>query len=117
MPAWFSTMGTADKPGKPEIAVASLEYYWGCAPGLTAYQKMIGTSQSTPMIAAVALLWREARAKLALEGKLAFPTGPAVLSEFRVWLQRVAKDTNKNGWDPELGYGVLLLNPSDMPSA
>lgn len=117
MPAWFSTMGTPDVPGKPEIAVAALEYYWGCLPGYSTYGRMTGTSMATPMVAGVALLWREARRKLADEGKVPFPQGSNVLAEFRQWLYRIAKDTNNNGWDPELGWGVLLLNPSDMPGA
>lgn len=117
MPAWFSTMayrGTADteeaRLTAPEIAVASLEFYWGCGPGLRTYLRMIGTSMATPMIAATALLWREAR----LLSGTPFPTGEAVLREFRAWLRRVAKDTNKNGWDAELGYGVLLLGDGDL---
>jgi len=114
MPAWFSTMGTPDMPGKPEVAIASLEYYWGCLPGRATYGKMIGTSMSTPTLAGVALLWREARQALAAAGTKPFPTGKNVIREFRVWLQRVAKDTNKNGWDPELGYGVLMLDPTDL---
>ena len=114
MPAWFSTMGTPDMPGKPEIAIASLEYYWGCLPGRTTYGRMIGTSQSTPTLAGVALLWREARQALAASGTKPFPTGKNVIREFREWLYRVAKDTNKNGWDPELGYGVLLIEPTDL---
>lgn len=109
MPAWFSTAGVGgDKTSQPEVAVASLEYYWGCAPGRTNYMRMVGTSQSTPLVAAMALLWREA-----MGSKL--PGGEAVLSEFRAWLHRVSDDTNKNGWDPELGYGVLLLSPADLP--
>jgi hypothetical protein len=107
-------MGSVDAPGKPEIAVASLEYYWGCLPGRSTYGKMIGTSQATPTIAAVALLWREARMALAAAGTRPFPTGANVIKEFRQWLYKVADDTNKNGWDPELGYGVLLLDPGDL---
>lgn len=114
MPAWFSTMGDPSKPGKPEVAVASLEYYWGCVPGRSMYGKMIGTSMSTPTLAGVALLWREAREKLYKEGTRPFPTGMDVLKEFREWLHRVAKDTNANGWDPELGYGVLLVDVKDF---
>ena len=114
LPAWFSTMGSPDAPGKPEIAVASLEFYWGCLPGRSTYGRMIGTSQATPTIAGVALLWREARQQLAAAGKKDFPKGADVLKEFRQWLHRVAKDTNNNGWDPELGYGVLLLDPTDF---
>jgi major intracellular serine protease len=104
MPAWFSTMGRgSNRLEQPEIAVKSLEYYWGCLPGNN-YGRMIGTSMSTPLVAAAALLWREA-----LVLKNALPKGPAVLEAFRAWLQRCAVDTNKNGWDPELGYGVLLF--------
>lgn len=115
MPAWFSTIGRggAGKPWQqPEIAIASLEYYWGCIPGQ--YGKMIGTSMSTPLFAGAALLWREAREKAAEEGKRPMPTGSDVLREFRAWLKSVANDTNKNGWDPELGYGVLLLEDGEL---
>jgi ABC-type tungstate transport system substrate-binding protein len=62
-----------------------------------------------PLIAAIALLWREA---MQLKGIM--PTGSNVLCEFRKWLYRIAKDTNKNGWDATIGYGVLLLNPQDL---
>ena len=111
MPAWFSTVGAGRKDvNQPEVAVASLEFYWGCMPGRRTYGKMIGTSMATPLIAAVALLWREARMKAIKP----FPTGEDVLKEFRTWLHRVANDTNKNGWDPELGYGVLLLEDGEL---
>jgi major intracellular serine protease len=116
LPMWFSTMGKGGKAvNQPEVAVASLEYYWGCMPGQTTYGTMIGTSQATPMIAGVALLWREARMKAVETKKIAFPSGINVLKEFREWLHRVANDTNKNGWDPELGYGVLLIEPNEVP--
>ena len=114
LPAWFSTIGfdPADElhEMKPEVAVASKEFYWGCLPGRQAYGKMIGTSMATPLIAATALLWREAR----LLSDAPFPRGEDVLKEFRAWLKRVANDTNKNGWDAELGYGVLLLEDGEL---
>ena len=114
MPAWFSTAGFDPKDElhtmKPEVAVASLEFYWGCIPGRSAYGKMIGTSMATPLVAATALLWREAR----LHADKPFPTGENVLKEFRKWLHRVSNDTNNNGWDPELGYGVLLLDDEEL---
>ena len=118
LPAWFSTVGRGGKDWKqPEIAVASLEYYWGCVPGRKSYGRMIGTSMATPLVAAVALLWREARQKQADAGGAPFPTGADVLAQFRAWLHRVANDTNNNGWDPELGYGVLLLEDGEMPGS
>ena len=110
LPAWFSTMGKGkNKLEQPEVAVAALEYYWGAAPGRNTYCRMIGTSMATPLVAAVALLWREARVKA---GTL--PTGAAVLDEFRKWLRKVVNDTNRNGWDPELGFGVLLLEDGEL---
>ena len=108
LPAWFSTTGRGTDPDEqPEVAVASLEYYWGCAPG-NQYVRMIGTSMATPLIAAMALLWREAREKA---GTL--PGGEENFKQFRQWLRRVADDTNRNGWDPELGFGVFLLSSKD----
>jgi subtilisin family serine protease len=110
MPYWFSTIGV---PGpdttQPEIAVAMLEYYYGCLPRPTSssaspYGVMIGTSQAAPIISGALILWAEAMTK---SGKM--PIGEDVLKEARLWLRRVAVDTNKNGWDPEIGYGVLLL--------
>jgi len=112
LPAWFSTVGAGGtQDQQPEVAVASLEYYYGCLPGVSTYGTMIGTSQATPMVAALALLWREAREK----SDKPMPTGADVFKEFRVWLRAVANDTNKNGWDPELGFGVALIAPSEMP--
>ena len=109
-PAWFSTVGKGrNKLQQPEVAVASLEYYWGCIPGKSNYGRMIGTSMSTPLMAGAALLWREAMEK---SGKL--PTGSDVLKVFRKWLYKVLNDTNRNGWDAELGYGVLLLEDGEL---
>ena len=109
LPAFFSTGGIGYiKEEQPEISVASLEYYWGCLPNNN-YGKMIGTSMSCPTAAGVALLWREAMRNrgVTIEGKM-------VISLFRDWIKRVAKDTNKNGWDSDLGYGVLLLEDGDL---
>lgn len=104
MPHWFSTSGIGDdKFEQPEVAIASLEYYWGCLPQ-NKYGRMIGTSMACPMMAGVALLWREAMRK---NKKL--PVGKDVLFEFRKWIQKTAEDTNKNGWDASLGFGVLKL--------
>ena len=98
MPAWFSTAGAGGSQDcQPEIAVASLEFYYGCLPGISTYGTMIGTSQATPMIAALALLWREARELLSSKGGMPMPTGEAVFKEFRTWLRKIANDTNKNG--------------------
>lgn len=104
LPHWFTTYGKGDNPyEQPEVAIASLEYYWGCLPQ-NKYGKMIGTSMACPMMAGVALLWRQA-----MRSKGILPTGKDVLVSFRKWLQKTAKDTNKNGWDAALGFGVLLL--------
>jgi subtilisin family serine protease len=113
MPAWFSTVGQHDENAiiprnrQPEIAVSMLEYAWSTVPG--GYGKMIGTSMACPLAAAMALLWREAHTK-----KGTLPEGKDVFYSFRRWLQRVANDTNNNGWDPELGYGVLLVDESEL---
>ena len=115
MPAWFSTAGVGGtQDQQPEVAVASLEYYYGCLPGVSTYGTMIGTSQATPLIAALALLWREAREKSASPAS-PMPTGADVFKSFRLWLRKVADDTNANGWDPELGFGVAKITPTEMP--
>lgn len=109
MPAWFSTNGVGIIPEEqPEIAVASKEYYWGCVPN-SRYGKMIGTSMACPIIAGTALLWREA-----MQTKGTMPTGSNVLNEFRKWLKIVSIDTNKNGWDSSLGWGVLSIKIGDL---
>lgn len=106
---WFSTTGIGNnKYEQPEVAIASLEYYWGCAP-MNKYVSMIGTSMACPMMAGVALLWRQAMREKGLLDKL---SGKEVLNEFRKWLVKNAKDTNNNGWDAALGFGVLLLPES-----
>lgn len=110
LPQWFSSIGdeslTAEQ--QPELAVASLEYYWGLLPG-NQYGIMIGTSQATPVVAGILLLWRQA-----LEEKGLLPSGTDVLKEARAWLRRVVNDTNQNGWDPELGFGVLLIEEGEI---
>lgn len=104
LPQWFTTYGIGNnKYEQPEVAIASLEYYWGCYPG-NKYGKMQGTSMACPMMAGVALLWRQA-----MRSKNLLPKGKEVLNSFRKWLQRNTKDTNNNGWDSALGFGVLLL--------
>lgn len=105
--AWFSTEGKGDNPlEQPEFAIASLEYYWGCVPG--GYSKMIGTSMSCPMAAGVALLWRQA-----MEENGLLKSGREVITQFREWIKKVVNDTNHNGWDKSIGYGVLLLDNND----
>lgn len=110
LPYWFSSIGV---PGKdttqPEIAVASLEYYYGCLPrpnvgSASPYGVMIGTSMAAPIVSGALLLWAEAMEKNGL-----MPSGKFVLDAARAWLRRIAVDTNRNGWDPEIGYGVLLV--------
>ena len=110
LPAWFSTVGVVGGAitEQPEVAVAALEYYWGCLPN-GMYGRMIGTSMSAPTLAAVAALWREARTKAGT-----MPVGSAVLVAFREWLRRVSNDVNNNGWDPELGFGTLLLDENEL---
>ncbi|MFW9965480.1 MAG: S8 family serine peptidase [Candidatus Sifarchaeia archaeon] len=104
LPSWFSTSGKGDKRlEQPEVAIASLNYHHGI---LThdRYGRMMGTSISCPIVAGLALLWRQAR-------KDSMPRGKNVLKEFREWLYKHAEDTNMNGWDNELGFGVLKLEP------
>lgn len=109
MPSWFSSEGLKGLPEeRPEIAVASQEYYWGAIPG-NSYGYMLGTSMACPIVSGTALLWREAMLK---KGML--PKGSDVLRGFRMWLRKVAKDTNKNGWDSSLGFGVLILEDGDL---
>jgi major intracellular serine protease len=108
LPTWFSSEGSEDLFKKPEISIASLEYYWGCLPNKK-WGKMQGTSMACPFAAGVALLWRQA-----MKEKGMLPIGSDVLKEFRSWLMRVAKDTNGNGWDNELGFGILKLEDEDL---
>lgn len=110
LPQWFSSIGdpTLTEEQQPEVAVASLEYYRGLLPGKM-YGLMVGTSQATPIVAGMLLLWREA-----MQEKGMLPTGAEVMVEARKWLHRVANDTNKNGWDPEMGYGVLLIEDGEL---
>ncbi len=68
---------------------------------------IVHNSMACPMMAGVALLWRQA-----MREKGILPIGENVLNEFRNWMQRVATDTNNNGWDSSIGFGVLLL-PQD----
>ena len=58
------------------------------------------------IVAGVALLWRQ---KMREENTM--PQGKDVLKSFREWLRKNSHDTNKNGWDNELGFGVLKLDP------
>jgi subtilisin family serine protease len=106
LPSWFATIGVgANILEQPEISVASLEYYLGCVPN--GYGYMQGTSMACPIIAGVALLWREAM-------KDNLPEKKNILGEFRKWLRKVAQDTNCNGWDNALGYGVLKIKMGDL---
>ena len=112
MPAFFSSIGVGGesscKNTQPEIAVASLEFYHGCLPrpnksAKSPYGVMIGTSMAAPIISGALLLWLEALN----DSGISFPP-EKMLEEARKWLRRVAVDTNQNGWDPELGFGVFL---------
>jgi subtilisin family serine protease len=108
LPAWFSTAGRRPLPlEQPEIAIASKHYHNGILPN-NRYGKMTGTSIACPIVAGLALLWRESMRKKGL-----MPLGKEVIKEFRQWLYTNAVDTNGNGWDNELGYGVLILNSED----
>ena len=109
LPSWYATSG---KKGshleQPEIAIASQDYHNGIITG-NRYGKMTGTSISCPIVAGLALQWRQARKE---RGDM--PTGKDVLKEFREWLHLNAKDTNNNGWDNELGFGVLKLKSGEL---
>jgi subtilisin family serine protease len=108
LPAWFSTSGRRALPiEQPEIAIASKNFHNGIFSG-DRYGKMTGTSIACPIVAGVALLWRESMREKGL-----MPEGKEVIKAFRQWLYAHAKDTNGNGWDNELGYGVLILNSED----
>lgn len=109
LPSWFSTQGEGDnKLEQPEVAISSLEYYWGCYP-INRYTKLQGTSMACPMLAGVALLWREAMVSNNL-----LPKGENVLGSFREWLKLNSEDSNKNGWDSHIGFGVLKLQNSSI---
>jgi subtilisin family serine protease len=106
LPSWYSTSGKGNNHlEQPEVAIASQKFHEGILAN-NRYGTMTGTSISCPIVAGVALLWRE---KMKKEGKM--PEGEKVLEQFREWLWRNAKDTNNNGWDKELGFGVLKLTP------
>jgi len=106
LPSWYSTSGKKGKRSEqPEVAIANLNYHHGI---LTKdkYGVMSGTSIACPIVAGLALLWRE---KMKKEGTM--PLGKNVLDSFRNWIYTNVVDTNENGWDNELGYGVLKLTP------
>jgi subtilisin family serine protease len=103
LPSFFSTAGKGNnKLEQPEISIASLKYHHGILTK-NRYGKMTGTSISCPIVAGLALLWREKN-----KGKYSKKEN---LIKFREWLKENAHDTNNNGWDNELGYGVLKLTP------
>jgi subtilisin family serine protease len=106
LPAWYSTAGKGGTVcEQPEIAIASLNFHYGILPN-NKYGKMTGTSISCPIVSGLALLWRE---KQKINNTM--PKKEDVLKEFRQWLYDNAYDTNNNGWDNELGFGVLKLKP------
>jgi len=106
LPAWYSTVGIGENPlEQPEVSIASLNLHNGILAN-NRYGVMTGTSISCPIVAGLALLWRE---KMRAENSM--PEGKKVLEKFREWIYLNAKDTNENGWDNELGFGVLKLTP------
>jgi subtilisin family serine protease len=106
LPSWYSTVGSGtEQLEQPETAIASKRFHYGILT-FNNYGKMTGTSISCPIVAGLALLWREKRKK-----EKSFPKGKNVLKEFRKWLYDNSHDTNNNGWDNELGFGVLKLKP------
>jgi hypothetical protein len=42
--------------------------------------------------------------------KRVMPSGKDVLKSFREWIHVATLDTNKNGWDSSLGWGVLSVS-------
>jgi len=106
LPSWYSTGGIGGEIlEQPEVSIAMKKYSSGIFTN-NSYGIMTGTSVACPIVAGVALLWRQARKE-----KGTMPVGENVLKEFREWLREHSEDTNKNGWDNELGFGVLKLNP------
>jgi subtilisin family serine protease len=106
LPSWYSTSGKGGNHlEQPEIAIASLNNHNGILTN-GRYGVMTGTSISCPIVAGLALLWREKMKK-----EKTMPEGKEVLRKFREWMYLNAKDTNNNGWDNELGFGVLILTP------
>lgn len=106
LPSWYSTAGSGKEIlEQPEVAIASKNFHYGILT-YNKYGKMTGTSISCPIVAGLALLWRQKRKQ-----ENNFPKGKQVLQEFRKWLYKNSHDTNNNGWDNELGFGVLKLKP------
>ena len=106
LPSWFSTAGRGTYAlEQPEVSIASYNIDNGILPR-NRYGMMTGTSTSCPIVAGVALLWRE---KMRMKNEM--PEGEQVIKKFREWLYSNCTDTNKNGWDNELGFGVLKLKP------
>jgi len=106
LPSWYSTSGKeGNRLEQPEVAIASQNYHHGILSD-NKYGAMTGTSISCPIVAGVALLWLQ---KMREENTM--PKGKDVLKSFREWLRINSHDTNRNGWDNELGFGVLKLDP------
>jgi subtilisin family serine protease len=106
LPSFYSTAGKGEnKLEQPEVAIASLKYHYGIITN-NRYGLMTGTSIACPVVAALALLWREKNR----ENEVVFK-GKENIKQFREWLKENAQDTNNNGWDNELGFGVLRLKP------
>lgn len=70
---------------------------------------IVHNSMACPTVAGIALLWREAIKEKKIE-----INSSNMHQEFKKWLHRVANDTNKNGWDCELGFGVLMFENGDL---
>lgn len=100
LPTWFSTKGIGDnKLEQPEFAISSREFFYGLLPN-NGYGKMIGTSMSTPVLAASFLVWKE----MIFDGELKEKN---MLEEFRVWLKSKSTNNSNYKWNQYLGWGTF----------
>jgi len=107
LPSWFSTQGLGRNPlTQPEAAIASLNYHLGAIPK-GQYAKMFGTSFACPILAGIGAKW--------IEANIFRPKSDSrSLVEFRKWMKENSVDSNNNGWDNSLGYGVIKLNKNSF---
>lgn len=100
LPRWFSTSGLGEDPlTQPEVAISSPSYFIGALPGNN-YGKFFGTSFSCPIMAGIGAKWTKQYGK----------KDKSNLKNFRNWIKGNVIDSNNNGWDNSLGYGIIKLN-------